>query len=74
MPASPFRTFLLIDEVLLIVLSLLDRYVPKSFPLKRITSPARTFISMNTASLVSVAVFFVKPTTLWQLTKVKVRQ
>jgi cellulose synthase/poly-beta-1,6-N-acetylglucosamine synthase-like glycosyltransferase len=74
LPGSPFRTFLLTDELLLIALALLDPYVPRWFPLKRISSPARTFLSMNAASLLSLAVFMVKPTRLWRPTKVKIGQ
>lgn len=74
LPASPFRAFLLVDEAVFVALALLDRYVPKSFPLKRISSPARTFLAMNAAALLSPAVFFVSPETLWRPTRVKVRR
>ena len=73
LPASPFRRFLLIDELALVVLAALDYLVPKGFFLKRISSPARTFLAMNLASLLAVAVFVVPPETLWRPTRVKVR-
>jgi cellulose synthase/poly-beta-1,6-N-acetylglucosamine synthase-like glycosyltransferase len=73
LPASGFRSFLLIDELLLAALAVADRFVPKKFPLKRISSPARTFLAMNAAAVLSLVVFIVKPTTLWRQTKVKVR-
>ena len=44
------------------MLALLDRLVPSGFALKRLTSPARTFIVMNAAALASVVVFFVPAT------------
>jgi cellulose synthase/poly-beta-1,6-N-acetylglucosamine synthase-like glycosyltransferase len=74
LPPSPFRRFLVIDEFALVVIVLLDRYIPKSFPLKRISSPARTFLTMNAAALLSLAVFFVPPETLWRPTRVKMRR
>ena len=73
LPASGFRTFLLTDELLLVVLATLDLFVRKGFLLKRISSPARTFLAMNAAAVLALAVFFVDPATLWRPTKVKVR-
>jgi cellulose synthase/poly-beta-1,6-N-acetylglucosamine synthase-like glycosyltransferase len=74
LPASPFRRFLLIDELALVVLAAVDYLVPKGFFLKRVSSPARSFLAMNLASLVAVAVFVVPPETLWRPTRVKVRR
>jgi cellulose synthase/poly-beta-1,6-N-acetylglucosamine synthase-like glycosyltransferase len=74
LPGSGFRTFLLTDELLLLLLAACDRFVPKHFPLKRVSSPAKTFLSMNAAALLGLAVFIVKPTTLWRPTQVKARQ
>lgn len=74
LPASPFRSFLLVDEAVFAAVALLDRYIPKKLPLKRISSPARTFLAMNVAALLALAVFFVPPETLWRPTRVKVRQ
>jgi cellulose synthase/poly-beta-1,6-N-acetylglucosamine synthase-like glycosyltransferase len=74
LPASPFRRFLLIDELALVALAALDYVVPKGFFLKRVSSPARTFLAMNLASLLAVGVFVVPPETLWRPTRVKVRR
>jgi hypothetical protein len=71
MADTPSGRFLLIDEMALILLALVDRLVPAGFPLKRITSPARTFLHMNAAAFCSPAVFFVSPNRLWRPTKVK---
>jgi cellulose synthase/poly-beta-1,6-N-acetylglucosamine synthase-like glycosyltransferase len=68
--SSPVRSFLLLDELLLLVLALGDYLVPKRFPLKRITSPARSLLAMNTAALLSVVVFVVPPRRLWPPTRV----
>ena len=74
LPSSSFRSFLLLDEILFVALALLDRYIPRWFPLKRVSSPARTFLTMNAAAVLALAVFFVPPETLWRPTRVKVRQ
>ena len=74
LPASAFRDFLLLDELAFIALALLDVLIPQRFPLKRISSPARTFLVMNAAALLSLAVFFVPPETLWRPTRVRVRE
>jgi cellulose synthase/poly-beta-1,6-N-acetylglucosamine synthase-like glycosyltransferase len=71
--ASPFRDLLLIAAAFLGVLALVDGLVPRKFPLKRVTSPARTFLAMNAAALLSVVVFFVQPATLWRTTRMKGR-
>jgi cellulose synthase/poly-beta-1,6-N-acetylglucosamine synthase-like glycosyltransferase len=70
---SPLRRFLLIAEWAVAVFALVDTVLPRWFPLKRVTSPARTFLSMNAAALLSTMVFFVQPATLWRTTRVKVR-
>jgi cellulose synthase/poly-beta-1,6-N-acetylglucosamine synthase-like glycosyltransferase len=74
LPASPFRRFLLIDELALVALAALDYLVPKGFFLKRVSSPARSFLVMNLASLLAIGVFVVPPETLWRPTRVKVRR
>lgn len=71
MADTPSGRFLLLDEMGLVLLALADRIVPAKFPLKRITSPARTFLHMNAAAFCSPAVFFVSPNRLWRPTKVK---
>lgn len=68
---SRWRNFLLIDELMLVALAALDRFVPRAFPLKRISSPARTFVAMNAAALLAVLVFFVPPETLWRPTRMQ---
>ena len=68
---NPVGRFLMIDEIALALLAAMDRLVPSGFPLKRLTSPARTFLSMNAAAFCSPVVFFVSPNRLWRPTKVK---
>jgi hypothetical protein len=47
-------------------LAALDPLVPDRFPLKKLTSPIRTFVVLMAASLAAVRVYFVKPTSLWK--------
>jgi cellulose synthase/poly-beta-1,6-N-acetylglucosamine synthase-like glycosyltransferase len=70
---SRWRNFLLVDELTLVALAVLDRFVPRAFFLKRISSPARTFMAMNAAALLAVLVFFVPAETLWRPTRIEVR-
>ncbi|MGO9231083.1 MAG: glycosyltransferase family 2 protein [Bryobacteraceae bacterium] len=73
LPDSRWRSFLLADELMLVALAVLDRFVPRTFFLKRISSPARTFIAMNAAALLAALVFFVPPDTLWRPTRMQAR-
>jgi cellulose synthase/poly-beta-1,6-N-acetylglucosamine synthase-like glycosyltransferase len=66
LPASGSRTCLLIFEAAVALLALVDRLVPAGFPLKRVTSPARTFIAMNAAAFASLVVFVVPAKRLWR--------
>ena len=72
LPASSWRSFLLLDECLFLLLAACDRFIPAKFPLKRITSPARTFLAMNAAALLAVLVFFVPLELLWRPTRMHV--
>jgi biofilm PGA synthesis N-glycosyltransferase PgaC len=67
---SPFRSSLMDAEIALLLLALIDRFIPKGFPLKRLSSPARTFLVMNAASLAAPVVFFTSPAWVWVPTRV----
>jgi cellulose synthase/poly-beta-1,6-N-acetylglucosamine synthase-like glycosyltransferase len=71
LPLSLFRTSLLIAGAAWLSLAVVDGFVPRSFPLKRLTSPARTLLVMNAAALAAIAVFFVPATRLWTQTRVQ---
>jgi cellulose synthase/poly-beta-1,6-N-acetylglucosamine synthase-like glycosyltransferase len=64
----------LLAEVAFVALAWMDGLVPKAFPLKWLTSPARTFLVMNMASLTAVSVFFRPAEQLWVPTKVKANE
>ena len=70
LPSGPIRSTLLAMAVLVIGLAALDLVLPGKFILRRITSPARSFVLLNAASLASVLVFFVPPERLWKPTRV----
>ncbi len=57
LPNCWFRTILLTGAELWLFLAAFDGFVSPGSPLRRVTSPARTFLVMNAAALVSVAVF-----------------
>jgi cellulose synthase/poly-beta-1,6-N-acetylglucosamine synthase-like glycosyltransferase len=46
----------------------LDGWIPQKFPLKRISSPARTFVVMMAATVAGLSVFFVPARSLWKVT------
>ena len=71
MPHNWFRTALLVCESLPFVLALLNQAMPAGSPMKRLTSPAQTFLVMNAASLSAIAVFFVPTTWIWKPTQVQ---
>jgi cellulose synthase/poly-beta-1,6-N-acetylglucosamine synthase-like glycosyltransferase len=49
----------------------IDLLLPSGFPLKRLTSPVRTFVVLGAAALFGVKVYFVPPRTLWKETSVR---
>ena len=65
LPQSGLRDFLLSDEAMFVALAVVDQWLPKTWAVKRISSPAGTFLAMNAAALLSVAVFFVPAERLW---------
>jgi cellulose synthase/poly-beta-1,6-N-acetylglucosamine synthase-like glycosyltransferase len=71
LPPSRFQRFLLADELVLVAVAAIDWLVPGKFFFKRVSSPARTFLAMNAAALLSVIVFIVPPGRLWRTTPVE---
>jgi cellulose synthase/poly-beta-1,6-N-acetylglucosamine synthase-like glycosyltransferase len=51
-------------------LAFLDPWIPERFPLKRLSSPARTFVVLMVASLCAVSILFVPAQMLWKETRV----
>ncbi len=53
-------------QVVFYGLAALDPLIRDRFPLKKLTSPIRTFVVLMAASLAAVRVYFVTPTSLWK--------
>jgi biofilm PGA synthesis N-glycosyltransferase PgaC len=70
LPGGAVRSTLLALALVVLVLAALDPLLPKKFALRRISSPARSFVVLNAAALLSVIVFFVPPERLWKPTRV----
>jgi poly-beta-1,6-N-acetyl-D-glucosamine synthase len=63
---SPWRAWAAWGQAVFYGLAALDPLVPDRFPLKKLTSPIRTFVVLMAASLAAVRVYFVSPTSLWK--------
>jgi hypothetical protein len=68
---EPLRTIALAGQVLFYLAAAIDPALPKGFPLKKLTSAIRTFITLMAAALVAVRIFFVPPRSLWKETTVR---
>jgi cellulose synthase/poly-beta-1,6-N-acetylglucosamine synthase-like glycosyltransferase len=68
---APFAFWAVSLQCLFYGLAVLDRFVPPSFPLKRLTSPFRTFVMLVLSSVVAVKILFVPPRDLWKETQVR---
>jgi len=67
---APWRVWAIGAQAFAYILALLDGWLPARFPLKRLTSPVRTFLVLMTASLCALAILFVPPRLLWKETRV----
>jgi biofilm PGA synthesis N-glycosyltransferase PgaC len=63
-----WRTTLLAAQAVFYSVALLDPWIPKRFPLKRVSSPIRTFVVMMIAAVGALSVFFVPARSLWKVT------
>jgi cellulose synthase/poly-beta-1,6-N-acetylglucosamine synthase-like glycosyltransferase len=71
LPSGFLRAILLAGEGGVLLLAALDWLTPRSSPFKRLSSPARTFLTMNAAAAMAVLVFFVPAQQLWRPTRVR---
>jgi cellulose synthase/poly-beta-1,6-N-acetylglucosamine synthase-like glycosyltransferase len=71
LPDGAVRSTLMALALVVLAVAALDPLLPKKFIVRRISSPARSFVVLNTAALLSVMVFFVPPERLWKPTRVK---
>ncbi len=68
-----WREFMLLAQVAFYLIAGLDPWIPNGTLPKRVSSPARTFLTMMAATLCGLAVFFVPPQKLWKVTDVPVQ-
>lgn len=68
---EPFRAIALTGQVLFYMAAAIDPAVPGGSTLKRLTSPIRTFVTLITAALFAIRIFFVPPRSLWKETTVR---
>lgn len=62
---APWNWLMFTGQVLFYCLAILDPWIPEG-PLKKATSPLRTFVTLMSAALLAVSIFFVPSTTLWK--------
>ena len=67
---APWNVWAVSAEASACILALLDVWLPAGFPLKRLTSPMRTFAVLMAAALCALAILFVPPRVLWRDTRV----
>lgn len=68
---EPWKTWAFFGQIAFYFCAALDSVVPASLPLKKITSPIRTFVTLMTAALIAVKIFFVPARSLWKETTVR---
>jgi cellulose synthase/poly-beta-1,6-N-acetylglucosamine synthase-like glycosyltransferase len=68
---SPVSFWAVLAQCIFYGLAALDRKLPASFPLKRMSSPIRTFVMLVLSSVVALKIFFVPPRDLWKETQVR---
>jgi biofilm PGA synthesis N-glycosyltransferase PgaC len=67
---APWRWLLLGGQAMFYGLAAVDPLLPARFPLKRLSSLARTFVALMLAAAWGLSVFFVPPQSLWKESKV----
>jgi poly-beta-1,6-N-acetyl-D-glucosamine synthase len=66
---APWRTLAIAGQAAFYALAILDRSIPERWPVKRLSSPVRTFVVLMAAALAAVSILFVPPRTLWRETR-----
>ena len=67
---APWRFWAIGVQTFAYALAVADAWLPPNFPLKRLTSPVRTFAVLMAASLCALAILFVPARVLWKETRV----
>jgi len=67
----PWNICAVASQAFFYMVAVADLAVSPRTPLKRLTSPIRTFVVLMISSLLGLRVFFVKPGDLWKETRVR---
>jgi biofilm PGA synthesis N-glycosyltransferase PgaC len=65
---APWRILVIAAQACFYLIAAFDPAIPAKSSLKKVSSPARTFMVMMIAALRGFSVFFVPPRSLWQVT------
>lgn len=68
--AQPWRNIAMAGQFAFYFAAVLDPFLPSGFMLKKLTSPIRTFVTLMTAGLLAIRIFFVPARSLWKETTV----
>jgi biofilm PGA synthesis N-glycosyltransferase PgaC len=68
----PWNLAALAAQAAFYICAAIDGWIPQGNPVKRITSLARTVVSLLAASVVALRIFFVPPRELWKPTQIPV--
>jgi len=66
----PWAQLAIAGQLCFYLAAIADPYLPEEFPLRRITSPIRTFLVLAIATVAALRVFFVSPRSLWKETRI----
>jgi poly-beta-1,6-N-acetyl-D-glucosamine synthase len=67
---EPWNLVALLPQAVFYLCAAVDVWIPRGNPVKRITSLARTVVSLLAASIVALRIFFVPPRDLWKPTEI----
>jgi hypothetical protein len=65
---APWNVVMIVCQAIFYGIAVLDFVLPSRVPLKRISSPVRTFVTLMIAAVRGLAVFFVPARSLWKVT------
>ena len=67
---KPWNLAALLPQAAFYICAALDLWIPQGNPIKRMTSLARTVVSLLSASIMALRIFFVPPRDLWKPTRI----
>jgi hypothetical protein len=67
---KPWNRIALLSQGVFYLCAAIDGWIPQGNLLKRITSLARTVVSLLAATVVALRIFFVPPRDLWKPTQI----